>query len=414
MQPLREPCSRIVLAGLVCAALGAACSDDHYESFGGVLDLSSIMSVNVATPISPQVGYAEGKQYEYYDLGAVKMTQNRAKMTVAVTPRIYWFFRDGQPLAQLAKGADGKPVLDAAGLAQLAEPPRNCYLLVDSGGAVNPACDASIVQHPIIDTLPGRSDYQPIFEVVRVEAPKNYQLDGIKSFKALKAAGYQLASTGVVVECPVADITTPFQPGMMPTAIPPVQVKVWFRRQITYCYLMGGADQAALALLPNTTTTPAVPSVKETMGDLTVAEALPQEGFVPTFSTVLGTMPATATVPGNLILQNAPGMPGASPVVHLNTVAVAPTYVPGTLTSAGDVASMTPKSTSNYRDISVRAAVPPCMADMDCTPIMGTCDQTVHFCTRPLIPVCQTDMDCTSIPMGGCNQAVHLCTTGGK
>src|SRR5215471_18563219 len=196
-----DMCVRVTAALLACALGLCTCGDnEHVDDYGGVVDLTSQYDGGVAPQFLPRTGYVNGQKMEYYDFGQARVERNNKNVVIgAPTAYMDWFYdRDsydrtamkGQPLFQLKLDTSGKPLLDDSSLANLDDPDNPCLGSVTNGGpAPTTECDPPRLQHPIADTIPGRPDYTPFWEVAHVLVPKGYPLDSIKSRQTLVDAG---------------------------------------------------------------------------------------------------------------------------------------------------------------------------------------------------------------------------------
>jgi hypothetical protein len=107
------------------------------------------------------------------------------------------------------------------------------YVWTDGGG--RPSLDTK--QLPIIDALPLQAEYSDFFEIVAVEPDEGYADNDIKSRATLIRAGFDFTYTNWVVNCPVVGPGTSLE-----RASGYRKLKVWYRGQITYCYMMDGLD----------------------------------------------------------------------------------------------------------------------------------------------------------------------------
>src|SRR5262245_16352165 len=145
-------------ARAACAVLAlgfASCDNAVTDNFGGILDLSTVTGVATGPlAVRPRIGWSSGQRVEFYDFGttvAAPSVKDGTKIVAAANP-MFWFVRasDNQPLYQLS----GTPERD--GLSGLSEPANPCYFPFFNLPP-GTSCDASIVQHPIVDTIPGRT-----------------------------------------------------------------------------------------------------------------------------------------------------------------------------------------------------------------------------------------------------------------
>jgi hypothetical protein len=388
---------KIRLIGLSVAAslatVGSGCADEFpHDDFAGILDLSGVDGGAPAT-VTVKGGFVGSKKIEYYDFGDAR-TVTSGPQTVGPTAPMYWFFdAENRPLARLGTDATGQVARDAYGVAALAEPPNPCIGSVHNGDPAR-GCDAPVVQHPIIDTIPGRSDYTAFFEVIKVYVPENYPVGAIKSGKTLHGAGFTMERPGIVLNCPVYDPTTSWKSGITGQNRLYARLRVWFRRQLATCLLVEGGEQAELALMaPSGQRGPMYPVLHDDTGTQTLIELYARRGYMPTWGVAQPAM-AALPVPGNLIVEAVPGDANGmySPLIGIYTVLVAADYKPGTITSAMQIDPALAKGPpASFKNYPVRGQIPACQTDADCNPLGLACDLTTHWCAARC--AAQTDCD---------------------
>jgi len=268
--------------------------------------------------------------------------------TVAMANPMFWFVRasDNQPLYSLSK------VPDRDGLAALSEPANPCFLPV-LNQIPGTGCDSSIVQHPIVDTVPGptRADYTPFWEIVKVKVPDSYHLDDIKSRKTLDTAGFTYEYTHTVISCPVIDVSATRARTVTQTSNPNrfmARIRFWYRKQLGSCLLLEGGDQRAFGLMPGANQPSPFPLQMDQKGMLGVTEVVSTDVIVPQFPA-----PAAGGTPqpvlNNYIFAAMPGDSGGtySPLQRLTIATVknrpdGTAYKPGDYKSVMDVTGMPP------------------------------------------------------------------------
>ncbi|HJZ84455.1 MAG TPA: hypothetical protein VKN99_04750 [Polyangia bacterium] len=388
---VRTPGAAVALALALCA-----CGTEHVDDFGGVLDLAGIADGGLAQQFNPQTGYVGAKKMEYYDFGEARSEVNKNNVVVgAPTSYMYWFYaRDsynrqahtGQPLAHLTVDDQGKPVLDDSQLANLDDPDNPCQGQVTNRGAMPTSdCEPPRVQHPIVDTIPGRPDYTPFWEVAHVLVPANYPIDSIKSRRTLEDAGLEIVYPGIAINCPVVDETASLIRGVAGHNRFYARLRFWFRRMLGTCFLVEGGDQVEVGLLAQPGVAPPFPVIHEVVGNRKVLQLYPRDIYIPTWVEKVGMNTIkTSAVPDNLIAGALPGDDRYSPFVQENTVTVPPAYTQGTFTSLAQIDSSLITATGTYKDMPIAGAVPPCPnGQRDCDPYGLTCDTSTGFCTTP-------------------------------
>jgi len=73
-------------------------------------------------------------------------------------------------------------------------------------------------QSNIIDTVPGDADYTAFWRVNMVTVPEGYEPNSIRSAADVLAAGFAIAETDMVVNCPVTEVAA--APGEAPSGVP--------------------------------------------------------------------------------------------------------------------------------------------------------------------------------------------------
>jgi hypothetical protein len=82
----------------------------------------------------------------------------------------------------------------------------------------------------VIDVLPGDAAYNDFWQVTKVTVPASYVANSVTSFEAIRAAGYTLTPTNMLVNCPVVpDGSTAM---LRYTAEPSSPARGWYRDQV--------------------------------------------------------------------------------------------------------------------------------------------------------------------------------------
>jgi hypothetical protein len=185
----------LVTLGLLLAA-GCSTLVDEDE---GAVPIAEIPLKRQGT-IPLETGYKDGKEVRFYKMGTF----------VPSSSGWYPSYDEkfpGMPLGQL-------------------------YLWTDASG--QPTLNNE--QLPIIDHLPQASHYSDFLEIVAVYPTDGYVANDIKSRGTLLRTDFELTHTGRVVNCPVVGPETKLE--SMSGAYR--KLKVWYRKQVTYCLLMDG------------------------------------------------------------------------------------------------------------------------------------------------------------------------------
>jgi hypothetical protein len=103
-------------------------------------------------------------------------------------------------------------------------------------------------QRPLIDASPADSSvdnqYTGLWEVYEVVVANGYVPDSIKHKatldKAVAAGKAAVRSTQKVINCPILDERTAVSRGVADAATPRPRIELWYRRQLSYCYLANG------------------------------------------------------------------------------------------------------------------------------------------------------------------------------
>src|ERR671915_677957 len=68
-------------------------------------------------------------------------------------------------------------------------------------------------QHNLVDVVPGEEGYSDLWHVMLVTVPEGYEPDSITSKEQLDAAGYEIAATDMLVNCPIVAQGTTLEGG---------------------------------------------------------------------------------------------------------------------------------------------------------------------------------------------------------
>lgn len=143
-------------------------------------------------------GWYRGEEARYYDFG---MTSPASGSAVAVAP-IY--------LLVAGRAADGSPIPIEG-------------------------------QHNIVDVVPGDEGYSDLWEVMLVTVEPGYEPDSIRSKADIDAAGLDVVSAGVIVNCPIVPAGSAFEDGE------PL-VQGWYRGERVFYPDFGENPPAAIPL----------------------------------------------------------------------------------------------------------------------------------------------------------------------
>jgi hypothetical protein len=271
---------------VAACALTTGCKQDFFDQGFGVLDLASVYdggtstdpSAGIPTQLDPQLGYVETAQAEYYDFGAIPVQRNPftgAPQVATVRPMYFFYNLAGQPLfsnpvRELRDGTDwikgGHDVLDpnpkdyCAGVPVDQQATNPCKKRVDvekkkpyalrfREPLIDKLRKVDDYQRPIVDVSPADRDpdnnpYTGLWEIQEVLVANGYDPDSIKQKatldKAVAAGKAAVRSTGKVINCPIVDERTIVARGVADRATPHPRIELWYRRQLTYCYLANG------------------------------------------------------------------------------------------------------------------------------------------------------------------------------
>jgi hypothetical protein len=417
-----------------CAAL-TGCKEQFSDDAFGVVDLSSVFdggsptnpAAGLPTQIAPTIGFVDGQQVEYYDFGVIPaqrdMTTGRPT-AVEVRPMYFFYNPAGQPLfaapvRDRRDGTDwmrgGKNVLNpnpkdfCAGVPADKQKTDPCtrqndaeklrpYPLRQRDPLVDDNRHVADYQRPIVDVTPANQGLQPytgFWEIVEITAPGDYEPDAIKHESTLERAiasgKFQRRNTGKVIDCPILDERTVVLPGVTDRLTPRPRVELWYRRRLTFCYLVSGWETLGVAPLPGSSSddkrqllfanSPDQQVDTFDVAHVTVGEGVSQQsrilvpvgrGYVPTVQTVVpGSTgdPIVTRLSGNLLTRGLPkhhpnDPSGYTPVRWMWDLLVEMDYLPGGLTSVEtlDPGQTMPRDVPDMvvRNIPVRGVAIPC------------------------------------------------------
>ena len=184
-------------------------------------------------------------------------------------------------------------------------------------------------QHPIIDTLPLQAKYTDFFEVV-VVTPEEAELpNDIKSRGTLLLAGYSLARTGHIINCPVVGEKAKLQSATNKLRNNYKKIQVWYRKKLAHCMLMEGGS----ALIPGGAPSPRV--YKQKISDArTEYRVAASEVFTLQSSAFSGAdLVSSIPVPDSDIYRYGPGAKEYSPLGKVYDVTVPSDYKVGQVDS---------------------------------------------------------------------------------
>lgn len=148
----------LLLVGALCLTFTAGCEDGYeFNEDHGSIDYAPLPDEPaVKGPFEMRRAYIAEEVWEYLDLGPIQ----------PVPAPMYVFTFGGRPLAG---------------------------------------------QYPVVETLPGDTDYSPFWRVIEIEVPSDYEANGIKSVHSARASGFPTVETDEVVYCPVVDPAAVFR-----------------------------------------------------------------------------------------------------------------------------------------------------------------------------------------------------------
>ena len=184
-------------------------------------------------------------------------------------------------------------------------------------------------QHPIIDTLPLQAKYTDFFEVVVVTPDAGEQPNDIKSRGTLLLAGYALARTGHIINCPVVGPEAKLASSKNKLRNTYKKIQVWYRKKITHCMLMEGGS----VLIAGGAPSPKVfkQKISDARTEYRVADT---EVYTLVSSAFSGAdVVSSIPVPNNDVYRYGPGTKDYSPLGRVHDVTVPSDYKVGQVAS---------------------------------------------------------------------------------
>jgi hypothetical protein len=382
---------RRTLAMLLCCACGKEQPTD--QAFG-VVDPGEFPDAGLGS-LEPTYGFYDGRRAEFYHFGDVDVRLNAAgDLQGAAANPMYWFYRGDKPLFEMEAdpGHPGGYRLTTAEAIGTDPPTGSCQ-----SDQLGQSCQS---QYPIVDYLPGRDDYSPYWEIVKVKVPDDYEINAIKSTKTLREAvdtgAFQLVYTGDAIHCPIVDSEAELQQGVSNRDRAFPRVPLWFRRLKSYCFLFerpdgflggDGFEMPAARVQVGTSNDPEVDH-----------DVLSVPGMLLYFPRTHVVYPTGAEYdafpPDGILTGSLPGDPGYSPLAVVYYYRVVPGFPFGGYTSLSDIdPSLAEQADPKlYRDYPARGTIAPCTVDADCddglTPPLA-CNQESGYCDAPPVGFAQ-------------------------
>ena len=416
---MRKPHGRLgpILLVAACTAVLAGCKEEFSDQAFGVLDLASVYdggtasdpSAGIPTLIEPSLGYVEGAQSEYYDFGTIPIRRNPftgAPEAAAVQPMYFFFDTAGRPLfsapvRELKDGTDwirgGTGVLNpnpkdfCPGVAKEDRPKDPCfprfekerkrpYALRFREPLVDKNRKVADYQRPIVDVSPADRNatgihYTGLWEIIEVVVADGYVPDSVKHKatmeKAIAAGKMNFRKTGKVINCPMIDERSVVARGVADRVTPHPRIELWYRRQLTFCYLANGwetlGDDQGNPYFVNSdgNRVDTFDVLRLNIGEGPVKETrlvVPVSRiFTPTVFTddQSGNLPRPTGIVDNLLSVGQPrrahGDPGGySPIRWMWNFTVSTDYFSGALDSVAKLDASNTRSTTAVRNIPLR------------------------------------------------------------
>lgn len=361
--------------GLVLLLALAACDEDRPEDEAfGVVDPEDFPDAGLGS-LEPTYGFHEGERAEFYRFGDVGVVLNDdGKLQGAPVNAMYWFYRDGEPLFDYEADPDH---------------PGGYRLTEES-------------QYPIIDYLPGREDYSPYWQLVRVEVPSYYEANDVKSLATLRdavdSADFSLDRTGDAIHCPVVDSEAELLQGVSNRDRVLPRVPLWFRRLKTYCYLFERPDDFLGAEgfpMPAACVRVGPDDPADTDVDCQVLSIPGMELHFPRIRVEYDTGEKfEAFPPDGILTEFLPGADGYSPLARVFYYRVVPGFPFGGYTSLSDIdpSLSEPADPEMYQDYPLRGTVPACTTSADCDDGLSpplACNTETGYCDAPPVGYAQ-------------------------
>jgi hypothetical protein len=455
---------------VAACALTAGCKQEFVDQPFGVLDLSSVYDGGTATDpsagipeqINPQLGYVDTAQAEYYDFGTIPVERDPftgAPQVANVRPMYFFYNLAGQPLfsapvRELRDGTDwikgGENVLNpnpkdyCAGVPVEQQDTNPCKKRVDAEKKKpyalrfrEPLVDrlrkVDDYQRPLVDVSPadrgGNNPYTGLWEVFEVQVADGYVPDSIKHKatldKAVAGGKAVVRSTHKVINCPIVDERTLVARGVADAPTPRPRIELWYRRQLTFCYLANGwetigndqglihanSDAARLDTFDVSRITVGDGPVKETRLVVPISRA-----YRPAIRTddQSGGPLVTTRVVDNIISNGVPrhtaaDPPGYSPIRWMWDFTVDNDYVSGKVDAVSKLDPGNSNATTTVRNMPLRGVRTRCSYTKE--PAFGKCGKVVPDPADPLAPpTLQTKGDPTCTQLGlECNPDTCFC-----
>jgi hypothetical protein len=469
---MRKPNGRLGPLVLVaaCAPIFAGCKEDLSDQQFGVLDLASVYdggstanpAAGVPERIAPLVGYLDGERAQYYDFGNVPAKRNPLTgepLSVAVNPIYFFFDTGGRPLfsTSVRETRDGtdwmrggigvlnpNPIDFCAGVP--ADKQGDCKKRNDAerkkpyGVRARDVLkdkargDTADYQRPIVDAAPGDGGvYTGLWEVYEVVVADGYVPDSVKHKgtmdRAIAAHKMTAQSTQKVINCPIVDERTAVTQGVTERGIPHPRIELWYRRQLTFCYLANGWEtignqDGTLIHAGNDGQRVDTFDVEHlVVGNQTRLVVPISRAYIPTvLTTDQGVADPTVThVADNILSRGRPkhvqsDPPGYSPIRWVWDLEVESSYVVGSLNDVGKIDLTNASTNGLVKNIPMRGIGLRCSFPMDKThnPIRpgfwecGHLAQNPKDPTGPQVLVSTGDPTCNAIGLE-CNRDTCYC-----
>ncbi|HWA75565.1 MAG TPA: hypothetical protein VG937_24690 [Polyangiaceae bacterium] len=236
-----------------------------YRSGGTAADPTA----GIPRVVAPNRGWIGGERVEFWDFGPVtvprKLGTRGEQLRVpdaAATSEIYFFYdAQGRPLfAKPAFDPRSNTWFMPGGAHTLDPAPIDTPAAFSSPYAARPRAElfddqrhSSSYQRPIIDLLPGDTDYGGVWEVVEITVRDgDYEVDDVKSAAKVREGiddgKLSERRTGLVINCPVIDERTQVLPSVFNNNVPRPRIEVWYRTKLGNCFLANGWESIGTTL----------------------------------------------------------------------------------------------------------------------------------------------------------------------
>jgi hypothetical protein len=437
---MRKPNGRLGPLVLVaaCAAVVAGCKEEFVDQQFGVLDLASVYdggttsnpAAGVPDQINPQTGYVDGEQAQYYDFGSIPVKRNpltNEPLSAGVNPMYFFFDTSGHPLFSrpVRETRDGTDWM-RGGVGVVNPNPKDYCLDPDKTDckknndaekkkpygvrARNPLPDkarggSTDYQRPLVDVSPGdQSDYTGLWEIYEVIVADGYAPDSIKHKatmdRAVAAGKMVVRSTQKVINCPMIDERTLVTRGVTDRATPHPRIELWYRRQLTFCFLANGWETIGTGADPDVALIPANSDGQRVdtfdvdrlaIGDGSVKQmrlVVPiSRAYVPTVLTSDQANPDNTVTPiaDNVLTRGRPRrtpgeVSGYTPIRWMWDLQVGADYVQGGLTSVDDIDLTNADTRLRVRNLPMRGVALKCGWPPDLTHVPDMRRPNYHRC----------------------------------